>query len=254
MSDEEASLKRSKGNNSNQQGFEEEVDNECCICLVDIAELKFIGRMDCCEHVVCWFCIQEWSHKIRACPICQRPFRKCKKTKAKRKKGRRRTATAAPRDKKNKKEPSLWQRMSVLSRRFSTAPRPAPARQWDDEDGNEEINANPIANAREDEEVVVAAAAGGPERISDPDSSISSNRAINEDGDGDGNNVNISDNSNAASVAGGNDSGQEEEAQASRVNQQQQKEEPPHHCDGERRHEGSEDEEGEGVGIMDDIF
>jgi len=88
MSDEEASLKRSKGNNSNQQGFEEEVDNECCICLVDIAELKFIGRMDCCEHVVCWFCIQEWSHKIRACPICQRPFRKCKKTKAKRKKVR----------------------------------------------------------------------------------------------------------------------------------------------------------------------
>jgi hypothetical protein len=50
-------------------------------------ERKFRGKMDCCDHVVCWFCIQEWSQKTaRTCPICQRGFHKCKKTKARRKK------------------------------------------------------------------------------------------------------------------------------------------------------------------------
>lgn len=88
MSDDEASSAAAAHGKKLVGDMEDEmdIDNECCICLIDMEERKFRGKMDCCDHVVCWCCIQEWAQTSRSCPICQRSYNKCKKTTPKAKK------------------------------------------------------------------------------------------------------------------------------------------------------------------------
>jgi hypothetical protein len=235
-------------------GFEEEVDNECCICLVDMEERKFRGKMDCCDHVVCWFCIQEWSQKTaRTCPICQRGFHKCKKTKARRKKGRRHTSAQSS-DRTKKKERTLWEN---VRRRFGHPPSSSvPHQSWSEaEDGDEvdageeEVILSPMHDSRDDGGVAGERASG---TNSNADNGNSSSNEDGEEAANAGDRNNGSDSSSEGGGAGrdGRRVVDEEEADRGGGNVDEEAEEPEVVAAADVEEEA---EEGNGVGRSADV-
>lgn len=51
------------------------VSGTCAICLTDVADVEFIGRLAMCNHMFCFECIMKWSEVTNHCPLCKQQFR-----------------------------------------------------------------------------------------------------------------------------------------------------------------------------------
>ncbi|ELR20069.1 uncharacterized protein ACA1_114480 [Acanthamoeba castellanii str. Neff] len=183
MSDDEASSAAATHGKKLVGDMEDEmdIDNECCICLIDMEERKFRGKMDCCDHVVCWCCIQEWAQTSRSCPICQRSYNKCKKTTPKAKKGRKHT-----KPNKGKKQRSLWEKPQQppnLAAQSSWGDMGDEEADVDVDAGEEEVVVFPMRDSRGDDDVGVVAVDGAAAAADADASSSSSSSSSSDDSD-----------------------------------------------------------------------
>lgn len=51
----------------------EETNDNCSICFEKMNTIRYI-RKTICGHMFCSECIQEWLHKKKSCPLCNREF------------------------------------------------------------------------------------------------------------------------------------------------------------------------------------
>jgi len=75
-----------------QKETEDDVSSRCCICLEEPTKPE-LSKLDMCEHIYCFTCIEKWAERENTCPLCKTRFHKIERVhKVSKPRGKRGTA------------------------------------------------------------------------------------------------------------------------------------------------------------------
>ena len=73
---------------------------DCCICM-EAVEPKDVAKIDGCDHLFCFGCIEKWSERENKCPLCKARFNRIERIQKKYKKGCKNTKKVKQRDQRS---------------------------------------------------------------------------------------------------------------------------------------------------------